>query len=114
MALVKSETGYLRASWERTKEEEVAYDESLVEPIINRGVEFWVVHYMGTMIVGMFCISQICQINDGGNLPVSTDFLPLVNGGPRKNHLVIITVQRKERSNPSISLWHFCSFHSRF
>ena len=46
MAQAKSETGYLRASLERTKEEEVAYDESLVEPIINRGVEFWAVHYI--------------------------------------------------------------------
>lgn len=41
IAQAKSETDYLRASLEKTKEEEIAYDESLVESMIKRGVEFW-------------------------------------------------------------------------
>lgn len=41
LAQAKSETGYLQASLEKAKEEEIVYDESLVESMINRGVEFW-------------------------------------------------------------------------
>lgn len=43
IAQAKSEAGYLRASLEKTKvkEKEIVYDESLVESIIKRGIEFW-------------------------------------------------------------------------
>ena len=58
---------------------------------------------MGSMIVGMYSVSQACQINDRGNFPVSANFLPPVNGGLHKVHLMIImTAQRKKRSNSSL------------
>ena len=41
MAQAKSENRYLQASLENAKEEEVLYDESLVESMIKLGVEFW-------------------------------------------------------------------------
>lgn len=53
---------------------------------------------MGSMIAGMYSVSQICRINDASNSPVSVDFLPLVNGGLYKDHIKMITVQRKRSS----------------
>ena len=67
-------------------------------------------HYMGSMIVGMSSVSQVCQINDGSNLPVFVDFLPLVNGGLYKDHIKIIIMRRTKRSSPSLRSGTFVHF----